>query len=385
MSLKKYLKDHRLHLLLGLLAEGVVEAVLWLFASPVALQGFAFFWLTGSIGVIFGYDFLRKRKFYKKVEENLSQLEEKYLLTELLDEPEFLEGQILCRVIQEMEHSMTDTVEQQIRKNGEFKRYIETWIHEIKIPIASTNLILFNHREDMERRMKEQIRRIESYVEQVLYYLRGEVPEKDYCIGGYGLKEIVQSTVRDNKDSLILNGFSVLVELRDEKVYTDRKWLQFMLGQILSNAVKYAAEDERKIRIFTKKVQSSENSSGEAGIWLWIEDNGIGITEKDLPRIFEKSFTGDNGRKSSSTGMGLYICRRLCEELGHKILAESEPGKYTRIGILFREREADVPVGFKNLKKRESYRSVRFCQQNQWLILPGEATMAVTGRKEKIK
>lgn len=346
MSLKKYLKDHRLHLLLGLLAEGVVEAVLWLFASPVALQGFAFFWLTGSIGVIFGYDFLRKRKFYKKVEENLSQLEEKYLLTELLDEPEFLEGQILCRVIQEMEHSMTDTVEQQIRKNGEFKRYIETWIHEIKIPIASTNLILFNHREDMERRMKEQIRRIESYVEQVLYYLRGEVPEKDYCIGGYGLKEIVQSTVRDNKDSLILNGFSVLVELRDEKVYTDRKWLQFMLGQILSNAVKYAAEDERKIRIFTKKVQSSENSSGEAGIWLWIEDNGIGITEKDLPRIFEKSFTGDNGRKSSSTGMGLYICRRLCEELGHKILAESEPGKYTRIGILFREREADVPVGF---------------------------------------
>lgn len=194
--------------------------------------------------------------------------------------------------------------------------------------------------------MKEQIRRIESYVEQVLYYLRGEVPEKDYCIGGYGLKEIVQSTVRDNKDSLILNGFSVLVELRDEKVYTDRKWLQFMLGQILSNAVKYAAEDERKIRIFTKKVQSSENSSGEAGIWLWIEDNGIGITEKDLPRIFEKSFTGDNGRKSSSTGMGLYICRRLCEELGHKILAESEPGKYTRIGILFREREADVPVGF---------------------------------------
>ena len=320
----------------------VVEHV----ASPVALQGFAFFWLTGSIGVIFGYDFLRKRKFYKKVEENLSQLEEKYLLTELLDEPEFLEGQILCRVIQEMEHSMTDTVEQQIRKNGEFKRYIETWIHEIKIPIASTNLILFNHREDMERRMKEQIRRIESYVEQVLYYLRGEVPEKDYCIGGYGLKEIVQSTVRDNKDSLILNGFSVLVELRDEKVYTDRKWLQFMLGQILSNAVKYAAEDERKIRIFTKKVQSSENSSGEAGIWLWIEDNGIGITEKDLPRIFEKSFTGDNGRKSSSTGMGLYICRRLCEELGHKILAESEPGKYTRIGILFREREADVPVGF---------------------------------------
>ena len=249
-------------------------------------------------------------------------------------------------MIQEMEHSMTDTVEQQIRKNGEFKRYIETWIHEIKIPIASTNLILFNHREDMERRMKEQIRRIESYVEQVLYYLRGEVPEKDYCIGGYGLKEIVQSTVRDNKDSLILNGFSVLVELRDEKVYTDRKWLRFMLGQILSNAVKYAAEDERKIRIFTKKVQSSENSSGEAGIWLWIEDNGIGITEKDLPRIFEKSFTGDNGRKSSSTGMGLYICRRLCEELGHKILAESEPGKYTRIGILFREREADVSVGF---------------------------------------
>ena len=134
--------------------------------------------------------------------------------------------------------------------------------------------------------------------------------------------------MREDKDSLILNQFSVTVDVGEQYVYTDRKWLAFILGQIISNSVKYCREKQRMIRFFTEE-------DTEGNVILWTEDNGWGIDSADLPRIFEKSFTGKNGRRLSSTGMGLYICSRLCGELGHRITARSEAGEYTRIGITF--------------------------------------------------
>ena len=164
-------------------------------------------------------------------------------------------------------------------------------------------------------------------MEQVLYYIRSEVPQNDYSIGNYPLRELAESAVRENRDSLILNGFRVQVDIGEMKVRTDRKWLVFMLGQIISNTVKYACRGERVIR-FTA-------SEEEGRVKLSVEDNGIGIAAEDLPRVFEKSFTGKNGRTTAATGMGLYLCRKLCGELGHRITAESEEGKYTRIVIEF--------------------------------------------------
>ena len=165
-------------------------------------------------------------------------------------------------------------------------------------------------------------------VEQVLYYIRSEVPQNDYSISSCSLREIVEDTVRENKDSLILNQFSVTVDVGEQYVYTDRKWLAFILGQIISNSVKYCREKQRMIRFFTE-----EDAKGN--VILWTEDNGWGVDSADLPRIFEKSFTGKNGRRLSSTGMGLYICSRLCGELGHRITARSEAGEYTIMGITF--------------------------------------------------
>ena len=249
----------------------------------------------------------------------------------MLEKPEFLEGQILYDVVSEMQKSMNDEIFVQIRKNNEFKRYIETWVHEVKLPIASIRLILHEYKGTSARTLKEQVGRIEGYVEQVLYYLRSEVPEKDYRIAPHSLKKLTNQCISENRDSLILNKIKIVQETQDISVYTDEKWMRFILGQIISNAVKYKKEDSI-IRIWSH--QDGKHS------FLHIWDNGIGIATEDLPRVFEKSFTGKNGRThQASTGMGLYLCNTLCKRLGHRLAVQSKEGEYTEITIEFYENE----------------------------------------------
>ena len=306
MRFREYLSDRRYPVLFWAAAVGAAEGVMLLFGSPGALQIFLLAIWTGAGAGILGYDYGRKREFYEELRERLGQLDEKYLVIEMLREPRFLEGRILYRSYVDILKSMNDEIERHERISSAFRSYVETWIHEIKIPIAGAKLILHNNPGESSRKLKEQLGKVEAYVEQVLYYIRSEVPQNDYSIGKYPLRELAESAVRENRDSLILNGFRVQVEIGEMEVRTDRKWLVFMLGQIISNTVKYARGG-----------------------------NGIGIAAEDLPRVFEKSFTGKNGRTTAATGMGLYLCRKLCSELGHRITAESEEGKYTRIVIEF--------------------------------------------------
>ncbi|HJA67544.1 MAG TPA: sensor histidine kinase [Candidatus Mediterraneibacter cottocaccae] len=350
MTFGEYLRDHVYHILIWLLMTAVTEGVLLLFGSIPALSVFVLgILLCGGAGIL-AYDFLRKAAFYNDMAEKMEHLKEKYLFAEMQEEPRFLEGKIWHRNLEDISKSMNDEIARHERVSSEFKEYTERWIHEIKIPIASAKLILHNSRGESRvsdesgensRRLKEQIGRIESDVEKVLYYIRSEVPRNDYRIGEHTLREIVREAVRENKDSLILNRFSVQMEIREEKVYTDRKWLVFMLGQMISNSVKYAREEKHgdfpgSGKSDTGRVIRFRAETKADRIRLFVEDNGIGISTGDLPRIFDKSFTGENGRKTAaSTGMGLYICRKLCTEMGHCIGAESEPGAGTRIIVEF--------------------------------------------------
>lgn len=330
MNLKNYVKDHGICLLIQLTAIAVLEGVLLLFHAAFALQMFFLFVeLLALFGVLF-YNYGRKRQFYAHMEGQMETLKEKYLLMEMLEEPEFLEGKIFCQVMQEMEKSMNDEIFGQIRRNNEFKRYVETWVHEVKLPIASIRLMLHEHRSEVSRALKEQVSRIESDVEQVLYYLRSEVPEKDYLIQKYSLKERTDRAIADNKDSLIFNHMGIRQDTEAVMVCTDGKWLNFMLGQILSNAVKYKKDEEPCIQLWSEAQKHC--------VKLHIRDNGMGIPEQDLPRVFEKSFTGENGRKGqASTGMGLYLCKTLCERLGHRIEIASREREYTEIIIIFQQ------------------------------------------------
>ena len=354
MTFGEYIKDHVYHILIWVLMTAVTEGVLFLFGSAPALSVFVCAVLLCGGGGLLAYDFLRKRSFYNDMAEKLELLKEKYLFVEMQEEPRFLEGKIWHDALEDISKSMNDEIVLHEQVSMEFREYAERWIHEIKLPIASAKLILHNSRTENSRRLKEQLGRIESDVEKVLYFIRSEVPRNDYRIGEHSLREIVQEAVRENKDSLILNHFSVQMQIGDEKVHTDRKWLVFMLGQMISNSVKYARAEKEKFHGENKMTEADSGPAGQAQkdqnsrmirfraeeeadrVRLFVEDNGIGISAGDLPRIFDKSFTGENGRKTAaSTGMGLYICRKLCGEMGHRISAQSENGEGTRIIVEF--------------------------------------------------
>lgn len=328
MSIKAYIKDHGVLLGIWIFSVVVIEGLLLLFHGTETLQIFVLAIEVLALLGAGGYEYSRKRRFYAHMKNQAENLREKYLLLEMLEKPEFLDGMIFYETMTEMEKSMNDEIYSQIRKNNEFKRYVETWVHEVKLPIAGIRLLLHDYRGDSSRIFKEQMGRIENYVEQVLYYLRSEVPEKDYLIQEYSLRALTDRAVSEHKDSLILNHMKIVQETEDTLVCTDEKWLHFMLGQILSNAVKYKKRENSQIRLW------SEKEGHKTMLHIW--DNGMGIPQKDLPRVFEKSFTGENGRRGqASTGMGLYLCKTLCERLGHKLDIDAKQGVFTELVITF--------------------------------------------------
>src|SRR5699024_2588736 len=182
--------------------------------------------ILGLAGVLL-WEYMRKNRFYRELEEKMENLEEKYLIQEMIKAPDFLEGRILYGTVEQMGKAMNDQIFAQQRKNNAFKQYVEAWIHEVKLPIASMRLLLHKDKGENSRVMKEQVARMDSYVEQVLYYLRSQVPEKDYVIREYSLKTVTDQVISRNRDSLILNHIRVLQETEDIPARTDEKWLSF--------------------------------------------------------------------------------------------------------------------------------------------------------------
>ena len=186
-----------------------------------------------------------------------------------------------------------------------------------------------NNKEQFDKKTKLQLKRLENYVDQVLYYARSENAEKDYLIKEIDLSKVIKNVGLKNMDELLENKIDYIVENVKYKVLTDSKWLEFILGQIVNNSIKYKRDiDNSYIKI---SVKDEDNRT-----ILIIEDNGIGIKDSDLKQVFDKSFTGENGRSiSKSTGMGLFIAKNMCEKLGHKIDIESKYNEYTKVLIKF--------------------------------------------------
>ena len=238
MKKTDYIKDCWRPILLWLLTGGLIQTVLYFFQVKKELMILAAgIQILGLAGTLL-WEYMRKNRFYRELEEKLENLEEKYLIREMLKAPDFLEGRILYDTVDQMGKAMSDQIFAQQRKNNAFKQYVEAWIHEVKLPIASMRLLLHKDKGENSRVMKEQVARMDSYVEQVLYYLRSQVPEKDYVIREYSLKTVTDQVISRNRDSLILNHIRVLQETEDIPARTDEKWLSFILGQILSNSVK---------------------------------------------------------------------------------------------------------------------------------------------------
>lgn len=279
-----------------------------------------------SVGVLI-YEYIIRERYYKNLYYTLESMEKKQYIASLLEEPYFTEAEILSDILKRVTKAMNDEIASYKISQDEYREYIETWIHEIKIPISSIDLICKNNRNNITMKIAGEMARVDAYIEQVLYYARSTNVESDYNIKKLLLDDLVKKTVKKHSKQLIGCGASLILNSLNYNVYADEKWIDFIIGQIIANSIKYKS-DSLKLLFFA--TENKEN------IVLNIKDNGIGISKSDLTRVFEKGFTGENGRAfAKSTGIGLYLCRKLCEKMYLGLEIESEVGKGTIIKIIF--------------------------------------------------
>ncbi|MDE6221361.1 MAG: sensor histidine kinase [Lachnospiraceae bacterium] len=273
------------------------------------------------------YEYRKRKQYFSRMEAVLVQIDQRFLLGELMPFSERLEDRIYREMIRKSNRSVIEKIHAAEETKNDYREYIESWVHEIKAPITSVALMCENHKSEVTRGISKENAKIENYVDMALYYARSDEVYKDYIIQETDLGAVAAEVVGRNKYYFIQNGMQVEIDCRDH-VCTDRKWIAFILNQILQNSLKYRSESDAMIRIYTQKIPK--------GVRLVIEDNGIGIKEEEIPRIFEKNFTGTNGRNHDrSTGMGLYLCEKLCAKLGVGIHAESEEHVGTKMVLEF--------------------------------------------------
>ncbi|KHD17164.1 sensor histidine kinase [Clostridium butyricum] len=326
--IKGFFKENGLNLSINVLFFMIIFGVFMYLRIPLVIILLTWFiWFLPLLAYMV-LNYIKWSRYINDIRRVLEELDKKYLLPEVIDEPNFLLGEEINDVLRELSKSMHENVKHYRTEQEEYREYIEMWIHEIKTPIASSRLVIENNYNDVTRKIDYQIDRIDNFIEQVLYYTRSDEVSKDYIIKELELDSIVKKVVKKNYRDFISKKIKLEIEEIKETIYSDSKWVEFIVNQILVNSVKYTKEKEGVIKI-------SANSQGNSVV-LIIEDNGVGIIERDLDRIFEKGFTGENGRRfGKSTGIGLYLCKRLCDKLGLGLKLESKLNKGTKVRIIF--------------------------------------------------
>ena len=279
---------------------------------------------TGSfcflVGLIASFsDYTNYRESYKK----LKFLEEN-ILNDLEALPKSLDIRIdyYHKIIEKLYEELEKLTQENRQKNTDMVDYYSMWVHQIKTPIAAMNFLLDNEEVD-QKNFQQELFKIERYVEMVLTYIRLDSISSDYVITKINLDEVVKDSVKKYATIFINKKIKLNYVSHETMVISDKKWLSFAFEQILGNSVKYSNANGEIT------IETCENK-------LIIEDNGMGIKEEDLPRIFEKGFTGFNGRyEKKSSGLGLYLCKKTLDKLGHHIEISSKVGEGTRVEITF--------------------------------------------------
>ncbi len=331
MRIMDYIRDKAMAIGIGIVVVAFVVAILWAFgingylvAIIVAIS------VLGMLSALI-WEYTAKERFYGSVIENIEKLDKQHLLSDMIDRPAFREGQIFYDALKVANKSMNDEILKYKILSEEYKEYIETWVHEVKTPIASGRLIAENNRNATTESLMEEIDKIDSFVEQALYYSKVSHLENDYTIKRCNLEDVVNEAIKKHSKVLIESRARITKDSLEVKVYADRKWTLFVLGQIIGNSIKYSKENLS----LTFVAEEMANK-----VVLSIVDNGIGIGEKDIGKVFLKGFVGENGRRlGKSTGIGLYLCDKLCKRMGLSIGIASEYGKGTTVMISFPKSE----------------------------------------------
>lgn len=315
---KDYLKSRINVIILMIVVEGVFASSYFLFDMPAVTVLYPLILSTSALivaGVIdFVFTFNKHRKLTQnEIPASSDPIEKDY-------------QEIIRKLKEEEAYSRQKTTSDY----NNMVEYYTVWAHQIKTPIASMRLQIQSEDTESARKLIGDLNRIEAYVEMVLTFLRLDSDSTDYLIKEYDLDEIIRPAIRKFSREFILKKLKLEYEPIEFKTITDSKWLSFIIEQVISNAVKYTSEGY--VRIYMS----------EPGI-LCIEDTGVGISEEDLPRIFENGYTGFNGREDKrASGIGLYLCKRISDNLGHKIYAESKVGEGTKIFLDMRAKKLNV-------------------------------------------
>ena len=297
---------------LFLLCCGVFALVFRLYDLPLGAALYPAL-ICGALWLL--YALLRFRKALRK-HRILSALTAA-LTEDMLPEADTAEDGDYRRIIALLREARLAREAEAQQKAADMAEYYTLWAHQIKTPLAAMRLTLQNEDSPLSRRLKAELGRVDRYVEMVLAYLRLDAAATDYVLRECDLDPILRAAVKKFSGEFIDRRLALELRPTGLRVLTDEKWLSFVLEQLISNALKYTPQG--KISLYAE----------EPAI-LCIADTGIGIAPEDLPRIFEPGFTGLNGRRDKrASGLGLYLCRRVCRNLGHGISAESEPGKGT--------------------------------------------------------
>lgn len=332
MNFGKYVKDKINYILVFIVYCLIILA--YLNAMQVNNNVTIFILLISSVLFIvtFIITFVRKNKYIKGINSILDSLNEKYLISEVMDKPKREENLAYYRILARSNKSMLENVNRVKEIQKDYKEYIESWVHEIKIPITSAKLLCENNKSEITDKIEDEVEEINNFVEQVLFYARLDNVSNDFMIRKVDLAEVIRNVLSRNKKMMIQNNMRVEVKNINLEAFTDEKWLEFILNQIIINSIKY--KKEKDAVVYIEVAEQKDN------VILQVKDNGIGIKKSEIDRIFDKGFTGTNGRNSKrSTGIGLYLCKRLSKELGMEITAQSVENEYTTIKLIIPKKE----------------------------------------------
>lgn len=328
MNIVEYIKERIPFLIINLVLFFIVAIFMYIANVPKSIIIIVFsIWFLPLVSYIV-IELIKSRRYFDSINNVLENLDKKYLLPEVIDEANFIEGKILNNILKTVSKDMNERVKYFKDEQLEYREYIETWVHEIKTPIASTKLILENDDSKLSERVNYEIRKVENYIDQVLYYARSSDVSKDYIIKEFDLRAVVMKSIKSNSRDFINKKIKLELKEVSGKIFSDAKWIEFIINQVIVNAIKFSEANKGVVEIYSEEYENN--------IVLTIKDNGVGISDKDIDRVFEKGFTGENGRRfGKSTGIGLYLCKKLCRKLGLGITITSKVNEGTKVNIVF--------------------------------------------------
>lgn len=346
-----YCKSHIVSMVCCLLAAAIPATLSRIAGMSLDFCLLCFLLVLMPLAIAGTIQYLRASRFLRSLEgiaHNKDGVLAAHAVVDLLERPVFYEGELSYKALRKIAlESQHQTADAQAQMN-EYRDYIETWVHEIKTPLAAARLMLQNEPTTNARSLQAELSRTEELAEQALYLARSTSVEKDYVIRQTSLTNLINTAIKSRAHTLIAAGMHVDISdvaEQDLQVVCDSKWLVFILGQLIDNAVRYRVDSRQcgayqapTLR-FLARVQNVHTAHERIDVHVW--DNGCGIAPEDLNRVFDRGFTGQNGRTHArSTGIGLYLVAQLCHKMGQTVTATSLQGEWT-----------DICIGLPNLQK----------------------------------